>query len=500
VLKFQGFEGATIDFLSATDAWFARLFFERGVAFLYLVAFVSALNQFPALLGEKGLLPVPDFLQGRTFRELPSLFHWRYSDRLFKGVAWIGIVLSAVMLLGIVSAAPQGVSMLVWLILWFFYLSIVDVGQTFYSFGWESMLLEAGWFAAFLSPAWMAPSIIPLLILRWMLFRVEVGAGLIKLRAGGVWLDLTALDYHHETQPMPNPLSRYAHHFPRWILHGGVVFSHVVQAAVPFGLFLPQPFAGVAAALIISHQLLLIVFGNYAWLNALTIVLAFAALPGAWLSAVVPLAEPAVLAPRPLWWDVGLIALAGWTLYLSVPAAKNLCSKKQLMNYSFNAWHLVNAYGAFGSVNKIRYEIIIEGTRAEEPAADSAEWQAYEFKGKPGRLSRRPPMVAPYHLRLDWLMWFLPFSVFVTPRGISKSGYEPWFIRLMEQLLRGDRATIRLLKETPFPDEPPRYVRARFYRYRFTSRAERRESGNIWHRTLVDEYLPPLDLESIPWR
>jgi hypothetical protein len=489
-----------MDFLSATDAWFARLFFERGLALLYLVAFVSALNQFPALLGEHGLLPVPDYLRGRSFRQAPSLFHWRYSDRLFRWTAWIGIVFSAALLLGVISTAPLGVSMLVWLVLWFLYLSIVDVGQTFYSFGWESMLLEAGWFAAFLSPAWMAPSIIPLLILRWMLFRVEVGAGLIKLRAGGVWLDRTALDYHHETQPMPNPLSRSAHHLPRWMLHGGVVFSHMVQVGVPFGLFLPQPFAGWAAALIIFHQLLLIIAGNYAWLNILTIVLAFSVLPGDWLSGLVPFSEPIALAPRPLFWELVLIGLAGWTFFLSIPAAKNLCSKNQLMNYSFNAWHLVNAYGAFGSVNKKRYEIIIEGTRAEASAAASADWKAYEFKGKPGRLARVPPVVAPYHLRLDWLMWFLPFSVFVTSRGISMHGYEPWFLRMVEKLLEGDRAMLRLFKDTPFPDEPPRYVRARFYHYQFTSKAEHRATGNVWKRTYIDDYLPPHNLETHPWR
>jgi hypothetical protein len=486
-----------MEFLSATDAWFARLFFERGLALLYLIAFSSARNQFPALLGENGLLPVPDFLKGRSFRQLPSLFHWHYSDRLFHAVAWIGIAGSTAILFGLLSAAPLGISMAVWLILWFLYLSIVDVGQTFYSFGWESMILEAGFFAAFLAPAGMVPSIIPIFILRWMLFRVELGAGLIKLRAGGVWLDRTALDYHHETQPMPNPLSRLAHHFPRGALHGGVVFSHAVQVVAPFGLFLPQPIAGAAAALIISHQLLLIVFGNYAWLNALTIVLAFMALPGDWLAAVLPIAAPDVLAPRPILWDGLLIAFAGWILFLSIEPAKNLCSKHQLMNSSFNAWHLVNAYGAFGSVNKIRYEIIIEGTLANDPAADDSNWRTYEFKGKPGGLSRIPAVIAPYHLRLDWLMWFLPFSVQVTPSGIYKSGYEPWFIRFIKKLLLGDRATLRLLKRTPFTEQPPRFIRARYFRYAFTTRAERRESGTIWKRTFIDNYLPPVRLEDL---
>jgi len=483
-------------FLGASEAWYGRLFFEYGLAAIYLIAYLSALLQFPALLGERGLLPVPDYMPRLTFREAPSLFHWRYSDRLFRGVAWTGIVLSSALLTGILSHAPLGVAMLVWLVLWFLYLSIVNVGQTFYSFGWESMLLEAGFFAAFLGPVWMEPSAVPLIILRWMLFRVELGAGLIKLRAGGVWLDLTALDYHHETQPMPNPLSRCAHHLPRWMRHGGVVFSHFVQVLVPFGLFLPQPVAGLAAALIIFHQLLLITFGNYSWLNALTIVLAFTVFPDPWFAAGPPLA----LMPRPFFWDGVMLVLGMWTVFLSVAPAKNLCSKNQFMNYSWNRWHLVNAYGAFGSVTKKRYEIIIEGTHSEHPESDDAEWLPYEFKAKPGRLSRIPPVIAPYHLRLGWLMWFLPFSVLVTREGIFPRGYETWFIRFVEKLLENDRATLGLLRKSPFPNDPPRYVRARYFLYQFTTRSERRESGNVWKRSYLGDYLSPVSRETLLWR
>jgi hypothetical protein len=483
-----------MDLLSAPESWLARLLFERGLAVLYAVAFTAALNQFPALLGERGLLPAPAFLRHFRFREAPSLFHWRYSDGLLRAVAWIGIALSLALAVGAFARAPLGVALFVWLVLWFFYLSIVNVGQTFYSFGWESMLLEAGFFAAFLGPEWMTPSLIPLWCLRWMLFRVEFGAGLIKLRHGGEWRDRTALDYHHETQPMPNPLSRAAHRLPRRVLHGGVVFSHFVQIVVPFGLFLPQPIAGVAATLIILHQLILIVAGNYAWLNWLTVVLAFVALPDGWLAQLLPISIPAGLAPRPLVWDVVLIGLAPWTVFLSVAPAKNLCSRHQLMNYCWNRWHLVNAYGAFGTVTKKRYEIVVEGTRAEDANDSSAEWRAYEFKGKPGRLDRIPPVVAPYHLRLDWLMWFLPFAVIVTSRGIVVQREETWFLRFVEKLLEGDRATLKLLRNNPFPDGQPRFVRARYFLYQFTTRDERRERGDLWKRTYIDDYLPPTRL------
>jgi len=482
-----------MEFLSAGDYALGRLLFERSLAALYLVAFVSALNQFPALLGANGLLPVPDFLaRGTSFWARPTLFHWGYTDCRFRVVAWAGILLSAAVLLGALAPAPLGAGLATWLALWFLYLSIVNVGQRFYSFGWESMLVEAGFFAAFLSPEWMEPSWIPVVLLRWMLFRVEVGAGLIKLRAGGPWLDLTALEYHHETQPMPNPLSRPVHRLPRPILRFGVLFSHFVQVAAPFGLFLPQPVAGIAAGLIILHQLLLIVAGNYAWLNWLTIVLALVALPDAWLSGLPGLASPEGLAPRPPAWDVVHAALLGFAVWLSVKPALNLLSKRQLMNCCFNAWHLVNAYGAFGSVTTERYEIVVEGAASERPC--EADWRPYEFKGKPGDPRRVPPQVAPYHLRLDWLMWFLPLAAVVTSRGVALPGYEGWFLRFAEKLLEDDRATLRLLRKNPFPDDPPRRLRARFFLYRFSTGAEKRETGNVWTRRLVGEYLPPVSL------
>jgi len=193
------------------DVWLVRFLIQRGLAAIYLFAFMVVLQQFKPLLGELGLLPVPLFLKHTSFRETPSVFMWRYSDRLLDAVGWTGLVLSAVALSGLSEHAPIWLSAATWLILWVLYLSIVNVGQTFYAFGWESMLLEAGFFATFMGPSQTAPSLIPVLILRWMLFRTELGAGLIKLRHDRCWRDLTCLFYHYETQPLPNPLSWYFH-------------------------------------------------------------------------------------------------------------------------------------------------------------------------------------------------------------------------------------------------------------------------------------------------
>jgi hypothetical protein len=472
------------------EVWLIRLLLQRGLAAIYGIAFLVAFNQFPALLGERGLLPVPAYLARVRFRDAPSLFHVHYSDRFLRAVAALGVALSLTALLGLSEAGPLWLSIAVWLLLWVLYLSIVNVGQTFYGFGWESMLLEAGFFAAFLGPSWLSPSLIPVLALRWMLFRVELGAGLIKLRHDPCWRNLTCLYYHHETQPMPNPLSAHFHQLPRWIHRASVAFSHFVQIAVPFGLFAPQPIAAVAGGFIIVHQLALIVSGNYSWLNWLTVILGFTAFSDSTLRALA--SGPPSLAPRSPAFDVALYVLAIATALLSIQPTLNFFSKHQKMNYSFNPLHLVGCYGAFGSVTRRRYEIAVEGTEAEE-ISETTEWREYEFKGKPGDVRRRPRQWAPYHLRLDWLMWFLPLSVgVIDDRRLSILGHERWFVRFVEKLLEADPAVLALLRSDPFQGRRPRFVRASFYRYRFADRRRRRASGVWWERTYVGEYLAPL--------
>lgn len=193
-----------------------------------------------------------------------------------------------------------------------------------------------------------------------------------------------------------------------------------------------------------------------------------------------------------------MVVAGAIAVVLSIQPALNLFSRNQLMNYNYNPFHLVNAYGAFGSVTKERYEIVIEGT-ADAESLD-AQWQEYEFKGKPGNPLRRPPQVAPYHLRLDWLVWFLPFSVTVHSKGIRIPGYDVWFMRFIQKLLENDRPTLKLLRRNPFAARPPVFVRALFYRYRYSTPEERRETGAWWTRKLIDVYLPPVSLADRAYR
>ena len=481
---------ARMDWLRADDYWLARLLFQRALALIYFIAFLVALHQFRPLLGERGLLPVPHFTSQIRFWDAPSIFHWRYSDRMLVAVAWTGLILAAAAVLGVTDLLPAPVAMLAWFTLWALYLSIVNVGQTFYGFGWESLLCETGFLAIFLGNAQVASPITLVFLVRWLLFRVEFGAGLIKMRGDRCWRDLTCLYYHHETQPMPNPLSWYFHHLPKRFHRIEVLGNHFAQLVAPVFLFAPQPVASVAGLIVFGTQGWLVLSGNFAWLNVVTMALAILSLDNATLGLVgmrVPERAQALAGYAegiPLWFGALVLAVTLLIVFLSYRPARNLLSRRQLMNYSFDPFHIVGAYGAFGSVTKERDEVIVEGTTDEAITAGTV-WREYEFKGKPGDLRRRPTQVAPYHLRLDWLMWFAAMS--------SPMDHE-WFVPFVLKLLQADRPTLRLLRIDPFAGQAPRYVRARLYRYHFTTPAERREDGTWWRRELVGDYLRPVSL------
>ncbi|WP_063018502.1 lipase maturation factor family protein [Nocardia niwae] len=479
-----------MEWFTASEYWLSRQLLTRGVAAVYFIAFVVAARQFRALIGEHGMLPVPRWLERRSFRRTPSIFHVHYSDRFFAVVSWFGAALSAAMVAGAADLVPLWAAMLLWATLWALYLSIVNVGQEWYAFGWESLLLECGFLVIFLGNDSTAPPVLVLWLARWLLFRVEFGAGLIKMRGDRCWRDLTCLYYHHETQPMPGPLSWFFHHLPKPLHRAEVLGNHFAQLVVPFGLFAPQPVASIAAAVIVITQLWLVLSGNFAWLNWVTIVLACGAVSGPVAAAVLPVPAPPAL-PGPPPWFIGLvIAFTTLVVFLSYRPARNLISSHQAMNRSFDPYHLVNTYGAFGSIGRTRYEVVVEGTD-EQALTDRTQWREYEFKGKPGDPRRLPRQWAPYHLRLDWLMWF----------AAASPGYaESWLGPFLARLLVNDPATLRLLRHNPFPEAAPRFIRAQLYLYRFTTRRELADTRAWWHRTLVSRYVPPLSLDDLRYR
>jgi Lipase maturation factor len=242
--------------------------------------------------------------------------------------------------------------------------------------------------------------------------------------------------------------------------------------------------ASVAAAIVVVTQLWLVVSGNFAWLNWVTIILAFSAIDDSSAAMVLPIPAHPALSTPPQWFAGLVVAFTVAVLFMSYWPVRNMLSSHQRMNMSFNPFHLVNTYGAFGSIGRVRREVVIEGT--DEPQiTEQTVWKEYDFKGKPGAVRRLPRQWAPYHLRLDWLMWFA---------AISPGYAQQWLMPFLQRLLRNDRFALRLLRHNPFPESPPRYVRAQLYQYRFTTLAELRRDRAWWHRTLVGRYVPPMTL------
>ncbi|MBI1970575.1 lipase maturation factor family protein [Candidatus Woesearchaeota archaeon] len=472
-----------------------RFVLLRLLGLVYFFAFLSLVKQLAPLLGEQGLTPATRYLETiefwarskrKAFWKLPSIF-WLYcSDHFMKALAWIGLLLSITLIVGFANVP-------ILFLLWAIYLSFVHIGQVWYGYGWESQLLETGFLAMFLVPLLDPhpfPSIltpIPIIWLFWWLtFRLYLGAGLIKLRADKCWRNLTCLWYHFETQPIPNPLSRYFHFLPKVILRFGTAWNHIVELVAPFFLFWPQQGRIIAGLLVISFQVILILSGNLSFLNWITIVAGAASLDDSVLQHVLPnivvekahaaaaLAEPTI--PLISWVILVIFAM------LSIPVVRNLFSHYQAMNTSFNQFHLVNTYGAFGTVGRQRHELIIEGT-ADKTVTEKTAWKEYEIPYKPGDPKQHLPIIAPYQPRLSWQMWFA---------AMSHPAREEWLIRLVKLLLENDKTALKLIKKNPFPNQPPQFIRISLYHYQFAKPGSP-GSGQVWVRGRIGTWLAAVE-------
>jgi hypothetical protein len=483
---------------SAPSYWLTRFVLLRLAGLVYAVAFLGLAQQVLPLIGHDGLLPADLYLgrlatyfgsRAAAFLQVPSLFWLDVSDRVLVATAWLGVGLSLLVLAGLANALLMAV-------LWALYLSFVHIGQDWYGYGWEIQLLETGFLAIFLCPL-LDPRPFPrrppptavLWLYRWLILRIMLGAGLIKLRGDRCWRDLTCLYYHYETQPLPNPLSRWLHFRPHWFHRAGVLFNHLAELVAPWFAFWPRVARHAAGGVMLALQVFLILSGNLSFLNWLTIVPILACFDDSLLGRVLPrrlatrAERAAAEASTSRVQQVAVGALVVLVTVLSIDPVRNLLSRRQMMNTSFNRLELVNTYGAFGSVGRLRPEIVFEGT-SDETVTAQTQWREYEFQCKPGDVMRRPCVVAPYQERIDWQIWFAAMS---TPERY------PWTLHLVWKLLHADRGALSLLANDPFPDAPPRWVRARLYRYEFAPPED--QSGAWWKRTLVNEWLPPLSAD-----
>ncbi len=444
--------------------WIAKFIFQRGIALVYFTAFLIAFRQVKGLLGEKGILPVREFVEDKEFGEVVSLFYFFPKGMHIRFFTGLGLLISVLSFLGIPDILGTWAYVAAWGLMWAIFLSLKNVGQKFYLSG--NALLEAGFLAIFLGPFTFTAPIIMILLLRWFLFRMIFGSGLCKVKSGGEWLNLNSLDHFFETQGSPNPLSWYFHNLPGSLKKIGVLFTHFNLLILPFLLFMPQPVAGIAGLTAIGMQILLILSGNFYWLNLITITAATTTLSDSFWIQLTGISTPEFVSAYS-YPSLPLI-LAGLIGILSLKPVYYMLTSEKFPSSSYSMLRIVNTYGRYPTVPEERKEIIIKGF-------SDGKWKEYRFKQKPDATDRRPPQVAPYNHKLDDVLWL--------------AAHEPeenrWIENLGERLLENEDAVVDLLTEAPFKSSPEK-IRISLYNYRFTTPEERSETGDWWRRERVE--------------
>lgn len=457
--------------------------FLRLIGIIYIIAFASLAVQIQGLVGEGGILPAGEYLNAAhqgwgvsAYWRMPTLFWLNANDAALITATGLGILLGLLVVFGIwARAALVGLFVL--------YLSCVYAGQVFMSYQWDLLLLESGFLAIFLT----AGSRIIVWLYRWLIFRYLFMSGIVKaLSAQPTWHDLTALKYHFMSQPLPTPLAWYAAQLPPWMLAAGTAATLVVELVLVFLIFLPRRLRALAALCILTFQVLILLTGNYGFFNLLTMALCVFLFDDAAIRHVIPQKLSLWVqsrAPRPgkaatacalvltlLVFPVGVDRIVQALALPSLPVV-------DAVTQAISPWLIVNAYGPFATTTMNRPEIIIEGSD------DGQSWREYDFRYKPGPIDRRPSWNIPHQPRLDWQMWFAAYGGFAQ---------NPWFERLLRRLLEGSAPVLGLLGSNPFPDHPPKRVRALLFDYRFADPATHAQTGQWWIRRQEGLYFPEI--------
>ena len=495
--------------------FWAQRWFLRALGLTYLIAFLSLWVQVDGLIGSNGVSPLNQFLPAAraqlgqdVYALLPTLCWFNSSDAFLHFLCGAGVVISLLLIFGIAPALSL-------IALFAFYLSLSMAGQILLSFQWDVLLLETGFLAIFFAPWRLWPrglllwpgspppgtgppvSRAGLFLLKLLLFKLILMSGVVKLTSGDDswgwvnhsfhWSALTALDYHYWSQPLPTVFGWWADKSPEWFKHFSVAFCLAVEIIVPFFIWAPRRPRLIAAGLMIFLQLAIAITGNYCFFNLLTIALCLLLIDDPSIGRkYVTVRDRRYSYRLRRYAAIGVIIVTlpinAWLIFTAFKPRSRPPHALATVYEQLEAFRIVNGYGLFRVMTKDRGEIVVEGS------ADGVEWLPYEFKWKPGDVKRAPGWCAPHQPRLDWQMWFA---------ALESPQQNPWLVGLIVRLLQGSHEVTGLLAHNPFPDKPPRYIRATFYRYRFTTTSELRQTGAWWKRQELREYLPAVSMDQL---
>ena len=526
----------------------------RLLAGIHLVAFASLWVQIDGLIGSRGILPAPEFfsylervlgpgLLERT-TQAPSLLWFGAGDAALHTLCAAGVVLSLLAIAGMATAP-------VFAALWLCYLSLVWGGQTFLAFQWDTLLLEATLCAIVLAPlglpsrrprdrrALLRPRLASFTAALRCAFRIEPNAaasrpglwlfrllvvklmflsGAVKLLSlDSTWWQLTALDYHYFTQPLPVATSWYAHHLPVPVHRVSVLLMFAVELVTPALLFFPR-WRRAAVGLLLALQLVIAATGNYGFFNLLSAVLCLSWLDDRPSQRRAPGNHPqkpdaadtsgstgfrATASQRIRWLAAALILLLSLPVTLrelsrslprgpDAPAAavtladladRTIVEPSSPLLRAIAPFRSINGYGLFRAMTTSRPEIVVE------TSTDGVIWTELAFRFKPGDVGQPPRAAQPHMPRLDWQMWFAALD----PQRAD------WLGSFVARIFEGEPAVLRLLDRESRVAEPPNYLRLRFYDYSFTEpgadapRGAAGGPGAWWRRELLHDLSPVLE-------
>jgi uncharacterized membrane protein YphA (DoxX/SURF4 family) len=485
-----------------------RWLFFRGLGFIHLVAFGSYALQILGLNGSQGIESTHEILRGASaqlgslaYYLMPTLEWLNSSDTALQVLALTGTALSLLVIAGVLTAPSLIALDLLWL-------SLVTGGGQFTAFQSDGMLVEATTLSLFfvpwqwVEPQWglplrqtqqRAPSNISIFLLRFMIFRLMLAAGLVKILSGDeTWRQLTALNFHFETQPIPTPLAWYAYWLPEWTHKASVIAMYLSELLAPFLIFAGRKPRLLAAVLIAGLHFMIALTGNYTFLNLLCILLCVPLLDDTVVSHVMPgwlrdkITGSQFTRSESGWAKLLLNLVAALLITLAASQLMVTVFGRRVPSFLLSAlgivapFHIADGYGLFAVMTTSRPEIVFEGS------SDGHNWESYEFKYKPGDdLKRAPPWVEPHMPRLDWRLWFA---------AMEPLDENPWVLGLVRQLLLGSPVMHEFFTRDPFLQHPPMLIRAFVYDYHFTTPKEKNLDGAWWRRDNKRVYLPPTGL------